>query len=148
MAHKPRVIANWFLSTAALEGEALTQMELQKLVYIAHGWHLALLDEPLIDEVVEAWKWGPVIPSLYRSFARFGASAIPAESMKPTLPEKTESLLNDVWEVYKRFTAAELSAMTHKPNTPWSLAFKKEIRNIPISNDSIKLHYNEMKNRS
>jgi len=43
-------------------------MKLQKLVYYAHGWHLALNNEPLIDEQVECWQYGPVISSLFHEF--------------------------------------------------------------------------------
>ncbi len=61
MAFAARQVANWFIERAAQEGEYLTQLKLQKLVYMAHGWNLALLGKPLISENIEAWKWGPVI---------------------------------------------------------------------------------------
>ncbi|WP_366513810.1 type II toxin-antitoxin system antitoxin SocA domain-containing protein [Planktotalea sp.] len=43
-------------------------MKLQKLVYIAYGWHLALSGKKLFTEEIEAWKHGPVVPSLYHEF--------------------------------------------------------------------------------
>ena len=51
-------------------------MKVQKLVYYAHGWHLGLADAPLIGELVEAWRWGPVIRSLYAALAEFGNQPI------------------------------------------------------------------------
>ena len=51
-------------------------MKLQKLVYIAHGWHLGLFDGLLISERVEAWRWGPVIESLYHEFKEFAKQPI------------------------------------------------------------------------
>ncbi|MBN8626289.1 MAG: SocA family protein [Planctomycetes bacterium] len=145
MSYPARTIANWFLSRAARDGDALTQMKLQKLVYIAHGWHLGLYGEPLIMEDVEAWRWGPVIKALYRDFADFGSSPITAIS--PTLVQvdnPTNLFLERVWSQYGKFSAVQLSAMTHAPNTPWSLNYGGEsqtIRTIPSS--TIEQHYKE-----
>ncbi len=44
-------IANEFLKMNGAMGR-LTQMHLQKLVYIAHGWKLALVGEPLADDAI------------------------------------------------------------------------------------------------
>ena len=67
-------IANYFLERA--EREPITQMKVQKLVYFAHGWHLGITQKPLINEQVEAWPYGPVIPSLYQDLKRWGADPI------------------------------------------------------------------------
>lgn len=40
-------------------GDAMTQLKLQKLMYIAQGIHLALYDVPLFKEEIEAWQHGP-----------------------------------------------------------------------------------------
>ena len=47
--HRPEAVANRFLELAGDEG--LTQLQIQKLVYIAHGWTLALYDQPLTREL-------------------------------------------------------------------------------------------------
>ena len=64
-------VANCFLDIADAQSRPITPLKIQKLVYIAHGWHLAIYEEPLIVELVEAWKWGPVIPLLYHEFKNF-----------------------------------------------------------------------------
>ena len=52
-------------------------MKLIKLVYIAHGWHLALENgKSLISEAVMAWKYGHVINSLYQKLKRYGSQDI------------------------------------------------------------------------
>jgi len=76
-----RAVANYFLELAGQEGKPLDPMGIQKLVYFAHGWTLAIYDRPLISQRVEAWDYGPVIRDLYNEFKRFGSSRItePAE---------------------------------------------------------------------
>ena len=66
-------IANYFVRKGLSDtvGEKLTLLRLVKYVYIAYGFSLALIDKSIINDRfdrVEAWKYGPVIPSVYHSF--------------------------------------------------------------------------------
>jgi uncharacterized phage-associated protein len=141
MSYKPKTIAEWFIHRAAQDDKTLTQMKLQKLVYIAHGWSLASRSKPLIDAKVEAWKWGPVIRPLYGAYARYGSDPIAPSDDAPEIDESgVEDLLEAVWEVYGGYTAAELSAMTHRDGTPWSSVYEPDAKNV-IPNSLIKAHY-------
>ena len=167
-----RAVANYFLELAEKHaGTSLSPMKLQKLVYYAHGWWLALTGEPLIDEQVMAWKFGPVIPSLYREFRSFGNAPIrdyaysPArggrvgpnrgresEKILPTIHDCPEAadrvrrLLDRIWEVvYGDYTAIQLSNATHQPGTPWHEVYTQYQGDIPkhtnIPAELIKGHF-------
>lgn len=146
-------VANYFLDKASAEARAITPMQLIKLVYIAHGWHLAYLDSPLIAEPVCAWKYGPVIESLYHDVKKYGSNAVTAKipamffGSGAQIDETTASLLDAVWSTYARYSGIQLSAMTHQPGTPWDIAWKNGLgrKNVPISNDLIKQHYSELR---
>ena len=75
LAKSAELVADFLLANS---DRKLTPMEVNKLVYISHGWMLALHDESLISEKIEAWKHGPVIPSLYHKFKMYGAEPIDA----------------------------------------------------------------------
>jgi uncharacterized phage-associated protein len=146
--HSPLVIANYFVKKSLESGKELTPMKLVKLVYIAHGWHLALTGQPLIDERVQAWKFGPVISSVYHFFKGYGnrqidstVSLIETES----LPTHTKQLLDKIWEVYGNMNGLQLSTLTHQPNTPWDIVWNqqggKDGVSVSIPNDLIKEHY-------
>ena len=80
MGYSAFAVANYFLRLGRDSGEEITPLKIQKLVYIAHGYHLAFTASdnspnglPLVDdEFAEAWQYGPVFPSLYHHFKRFG----------------------------------------------------------------------------
>ncbi len=158
-SYSAKEIANYFFELSAKK--AISPLKIQKLVYIAHSWHLALYGEPLVqDELAEAWKYGPVFPSIYHEFKRFGSGPIlePAlawtyflkkwDSHIPRIKpddERTIAFLNRIWELYGRFSAGELSAMTHEEGSPWSQIRKKvdPIKNANIDNALIEKYYKE-----
>lgn len=147
-------VANYFINKANEEGVELTQMKLIKLVYIAHGWHLALKGEPLIDEGAQAWKYGPVIPSIYHAFKHYGNNQISQPGyiftvdglITPAIKDKSKiDFLNKVWDVYKDYNGLQLSTLTHQKNTPWDIIWNQNGGNKndsqPISNKLIQDHY-------
>ena len=128
--HDSRAIANYFLRKAAIDpenGRRLTVMELIKLVYFAHGWFMGHSGRPLICHPVEAWKLGPVIPEVYEAF-RTGVG--PQEVRKlamnkegspyeAELDEDEKLFVDKVYGRYMRFTAHEMSDITHEKGAPW-----------------------------
>lgn len=145
----PKSIANYFLELAAANGESITPMKLQKLVYYAHGWYAGYTKTPLINETVEAWQYGPVIPSLYREFRQFGSGDIKAKATDVGLFGSTEvpipadphirAFLSNVWNSYGRYTGIALSEMTHAPGTPWDQTWSENpgLRGMDIPFDRI-----------
>ena len=162
MPNDARAIANEFLKLAKEEGKQIDPMKLQKLVFFAHGWHLALMDRPLINEKVEAWRYGPVIPSLYHEFKTFGNGPI-TECATVLNPERTPSgsirfflsapeivgpdtdsvrqLIKRVWDVYGKLSGIQLSNLTHALDSPWAKTPDKEIRGTDISDEDIKAYF-------
>lgn len=158
MPYDPKAIANYFLTVAAGHNQILTPMKIQKLVYFANGWHLAVKGEPLINEQVEAWPYGPVIPSLYSTFRRFGDQPItgrvdhtvtdfidkwemsirrfqPSLDDIPDQAEFTKAFLSRIWDIYGGYTAIQLSNETHRPGSPWDTISKQYNGAIPKRTD-------------
>src|SRR3977135_2921517 len=82
MSFDAKAVANFFLDLAKAEGQPLTPMKLQKLVYYPHGWRLGIVGKALLNEQIEAWEFGPVIPSLYHEFKEFGDQPITRKARK------------------------------------------------------------------
>ena len=120
-------------------------MKLIKLVYIAHGWHLGLTGEPLLTEPIQAWKFGPVVESIYHAFKHFGNAHIPKDAQVQWAalrnPDRIEPFLDRVWDAYSKYTGGQLSTITHMPDTPWSLVYKDGQRGLVIPDEIIRQHY-------
>jgi uncharacterized phage-associated protein len=147
-----RAVANSFLTLAERDGKKLDPMKIQKLVYFAHGWHLAIYGLPLIEDTVEAWRYGPVIPALYHEFKEFGSGPItrkavvveigPGTTITFDHPEVKDSqtlqFLQSIWDTYGELTGVQLSNMTHAPGTPWEKAWSKH---VDIGDEVIKQYF-------
>ncbi len=163
MAYRAASIANEFLDLAATEpGRKLTQIDIQKLVYFAHGWNLAYTDKPLIGELFEPWKYGPVVRTLYDAFRRFGSEAITAKATSwqtdsaGTIVEVTPSirsvdtqadayaisLVGEVWKIYGALAPFKLVDATHVQDGPWAQAFTAKQTYIP--NESILAYFKRL----
>ena len=53
MSRLAKEIADEFIRRS---GNCKTNMQIQKMVYIAHGYMLGVYDRPLIVDPIEAWK--------------------------------------------------------------------------------------------
>ncbi|MEZ5001866.1 MAG: DUF4065 domain-containing protein [Chitinophagales bacterium] len=140
-------VANYFIDKSISEGRNdLTPMKLIKLVYIAHGWHLAINNEVLIDENAEAWRYGPVIPSVYNKFKHFKNNNISMKCSDNTaINDVSIPLLDKVWDVYKNYSGVQLSAKTHEVGTPWYITWysvkNAEYMSLQIPDNLIRDHY-------
>lgn len=165
MSYKAVEIANEFLRLPGA-AERLTQMHLQKLTYIAHGWNWAINNEPLIADDIEAWSFGPVVRDLYEHTKFFGSQPIgrlisPDDSQvarffgktgeappyRADLTERERQVIEQVWARYSGLNAIRLSELTHQPGTPWFQAFQRG-RNSRIDDDAIRAHYNALADRA
>ena len=160
MAHSSLEIANEFLRLAKRDGVPLTQMQLQKLVYLAHGYFLAAHGEPLVEDNVEAWEYGTVFPKLRNATKIYGNVAI-SKSIKygdellfPRYSERQEAIadltdneratIDRVWAAYGKFAAFRLSAITHDPDGPWAAVYVKG-RNRVIPDRRIQQYFQRMR---
>lgn len=157
--YSAKAVANYFLNRGDAEGIPITPLKIIKLVYVAHGWCLAVGYRPLIKEVVEAWEFGPVVPELYHAFKEYGNQPIKTRAFE--VDEilfddvldyddgyTVGDLLNDVWDSYKNLTATELVNITHQEGTPWANIIRnwkaRFVKGLPINNQDIQDYYSKL----
>lgn len=104
-------------------GERLSHIALQKLLYFIEGWSYPLLGGPLTGATFQAWTHGPVAPDQYRRLARFGAAEIPADfadcACDSALNDEEKGLIDEVWRKYAVANPWTLVEITHLEGSPW-----------------------------
>ncbi len=118
----------------------ITNLKLQKMLYLIHMFYLGKRGNPLIEEEFEAWDYGPVVPILYHRVKTFSDRPIQNVfniEIDNNLPEII--FLNDEYKELNAKSPWDLVLMTHLKNGAWEKHYKNkefENRNI-ISNKSI-----------
>lgn len=143
---KSLAVAQYILDYRKKKGDAVTPMQLIKLVYIAHGLMLGKFGRPLIDETVEAWQYGPVVPSVYHAVKKYRSAPVQSVDCAPDydFTETERSVMDSVAETYGKYDGVVLSSATHKAGTPWSQTWDRFGASMPISNDIIENFYVEL----
>jgi uncharacterized phage-associated protein len=155
-------IANEFIGLALAAGRPLNQSQLQKLVYIAHGWCLAFHDQPLTGDRPEAWDFGPVYRRLADALRSYGLDLVDREILigeaypgwtgpnaeapaRGELEPGEHELIATVYRDYGGLETSQLSAWTRKGTAPWAQVFANgagEFRDIP--HDLVKAQFAEL----
>lgn len=140
-------LANYILKRA--EGkEPVTNLKLQKILYYVQGYFLAKFDRPLFPDEIQAWKFGPVVPSVYYEFSAYGPDTLKAtedtsDTMISSCTPEEVTLINDVIDQKLALRAGKLVDDTHK-ETPWlnaTLGGHVIRPNTVISIDSMKEYF-------
>jgi uncharacterized phage-associated protein len=102
------------------QGELMSNMKLQKMLYYEQGFHLAVFGTPLFEEEIEAWMYGPVVPAVYEVYKDYGYNGIdPGKVEEISLSDREQALFDEVYKVYGAFSAIGLMNMTHR-ESPWA----------------------------
>jgi uncharacterized phage-associated protein len=115
-------VAEYFVYLVDEEsGDNITNLKVQKLLYYAQGFHLAMRrGERLFSESIVAWKHGPVVIPVYSQYKGLGWQPIPQPPgfEVDRFPPEVREILDAVHETYGQFTATKLESMTHA-EPPW-----------------------------
>ena len=129
----PSKIADYFIRTANEVGSPITNLKLQKLVYYAQAWSLALRDRTLFEDDFEAWVHGPVTRQLWDEYKTLRWQPIVKDVPNITFDQDVENFLKEVVQVYFACDAYELERMTHE-EAPWREARGNLPPDAPCSN--------------
>lgn len=146
---KPLDIAAYIVKLSNEIGEPMTNMKLQKLVYYTFVWYAVEKNKRLFKEGIKAWKYGPVVTSVYEAYKDYGADVI--KETKGGNPESLDSftkfLIEDVFKVYGNKSAIELMDLAHS-EAPWRDTFDPKDQSKVIPFEAIVSFYKARKEAS
>jgi uncharacterized phage-associated protein len=165
LARDVREVANAILSIAEDAGFRISNAALNKIVYFAHGWHLAINDAPLVDSAFEAWQFGPVHPQIYRQLKGLGNKSIRRgqrlteidlhtgddKPVEPNLSDAELQFCKKIVLFYGKYSASRLIQISHEPGAPWDQVWEQAGRaSLPgmVISDTITKGYYQDKQRN
>ena len=137
-------VCNYLIDKGITNERPLSNISLQKLLYFAQGIHLANRDgNPLFEEDFYAWRFGPVVESVYHEFKSFGNNSIAPEFFAPPFYSKTSfdkkyaSFLTELekdhricldvtYNAFGHFSPFELVNISHQKNSPWEKVYNEK----------------------
>ena len=122
--YEAKQIAEWFVQRAGQDinkgGEFLTQLKLQKLLYYAQGFYMALNNgKKLFGEDIYHLQYGPAVKKLMATLKPYGNNPIPTLNVNlPEFDNNTLAVLELVYQKLGQFSAYKLVELTHQ-EVPW-----------------------------
>ena len=128
----------------AMDCDDVTPMKLQKLLYYAQGNYLAEYGEELFKEKIYRWEYGPVVREVYDVYKSCGRNEIIEHDTVNSVDVEYLPFLSRIYNDYGKYTASQLSTMTHR-ETPWlETQQNKEIKKTLIKSFFSKIFEEKM----
>ncbi len=132
-------IAKYILFRFTEMGRPITNLKLQKLLFFIQRESLRINDEPMFNELIEAWQFGPVVPAVYYKFAAAGASEL-FEFTDPLIEFDmcAKDIIENIILKYKDSNPWVMVDETHNENTSWDRAMRTGVYKPIIEWDDIR----------
>lgn len=142
-----RAVANEVIQLAHAKPTTITNLEVLKLIYFAHGFMLALHNQRLFWQHVIAWPHGPIVLDVYEALKIYGRDPILKPIDIPGIPPVGQTAQKTIERVYNnmgRYSPTRLIGISHDPNGPWFKIWHTFGQNHIIPNDEIKRYFKSL----
>lgn len=155
-------IARYIINKSNEKGYDISNLKLQKILYFVQAEFISKTPNSTLcfGDRMEAWAYGPVVPSVYQEFKRFGSNQIPTikkildfdvntlsvkeiDFVAPFVSDDDKLMVDEVIDECSLFSVAELIDITHGQQ-PWKDAYRKG-KGSTISGRQIKKHFTNEK---
>ena len=114
-----RTIADYVIAYYEKTDWVVSNLKLQKVLYFLQAQYLVSCNKKLFDDEIEAWGFGPVVPSVYHEYKIFGSASIPGFNKKmPRIAKEDAVIINEMLEHLRNMSSTYLTQLTIR-QTPW-----------------------------
>lgn len=131
-------VARFIVRKYITDGNPVTNMKLQKMLYYAWvSYYKQFEGEYLFKDDIYAWKYGPVVPKVYREYRIYAGMPILHSEQPAEMDKQTTDFLIEFADDHKDFTASQLVNLTHRDGYPWKRVYKEGEKYTKIPFDTI-----------
>lgn len=107
--------------------EEITNLKLQKTIFFIQQWYLSFFRIPLFVEEAEAWRHGPVYPSLYHKYKKYGKAPLDKCQIEHFvhLSEEEIKFIDSVGGIFLDYSVDFLVRLSHE-ELPWKQAMEEK----------------------
>lgn len=128
---KAKSVANYVIAYGMKIGHPVSNLQLQKILYYIQVHFLKEKGIPFFKDEIEAWQFGPVIPTVYYQYAAWGPAPITMfKTQKIDLEQEEKKDLEQIVKGKAVLSLLEIVADTHKKGKAWDLYYKVNERNV------------------
>lgn len=128
---KAKSVANYVIAYGMKIGHPVSNLQLQKILYYIQVYFLKKKGIPFFKDEIEAWQFGPVIPTVYYQYAAFGPAPITMfKTQKIDLEQEEKKDLEQIVKEKAILSLLEIVADTNKKWKAWDMYYKVNERNI------------------
>lgn len=134
-------ISKYIINHEQIEQRYIDNLRLQKILYFIQAVILCNTDHTCFNDEMQAWEYGPVVPTVYHEFKSYGSMNINKKyNVSLSFPDKEdENLIINMLDYLKSYSTSQLITITHNQD-PWRNAYRNGI-NSEITPESIKIYF-------
>ena len=139
-------ICDYVLEYISKKHGTINVFKLNSLLYIMQASYLYYYNKPLFNEDFEAWMAGPILPSVWKKYKKFGGGSIISGDFQYNIKDEVMTFLNDIIEMFGECSESSLNDMLVSQKA-YKDAFELRIPNCSImpviKNKTIKASFSE-----
>lgn len=130
-------VALYILQLLSQDESEVSAMKLQKICFYVQGWYIAKKGRPLFNHDFQAWRYGPVSPTLYKYHAKKATISLNTTDIPgniQNISDADKKFIKVIVSLYAEYTGLQLSELSHKQD-PWIDARRGIPENSPSTNE-------------
>ena len=124
--YEVQLIARYVINRCTQKKRPISNLKLQKILYFVQAEFLVGMGKACFDDNIEAWTYGPVVPSVYFEYRIFGSTNIPDQGDDgfESISRQDKGRLDAIIDAAAKYSASSLVEITHR-QSPWKNAYRR-----------------------
>lgn len=115
-------VAEYIICRCNLTDVFVSNLKLQKLLYLVQVEYLRYFGRPCFSDDFEAWNVGPIVSDVYNRYCGFGGSGIILKA-EPKIAGQDEKFIDEIVQRWKNAYPWDMSRKTAYAGSPWDVTY-------------------------